>query len=480
MSTVQSNPQQICFVVMGFGKKTDFETGRVLDLDKSYRNMIKPAVEAAGLKCIRADEIVHSGLIDVPMYEQLLNADVVVADLSTSNKNAFYELGIRHALRPFTTVIIAEDGIKTFPFDISHVSVRQYHHLGEDIGFDEVMRFREQLSSAIKEITNKDPRDKDSPVYTFLHGLTPPEIFAAEAKMTEAVVNNLTNSNNNDGSMVTAKGLLSSDPNQETHSSLMQQVDRAVTEQRWEAAKVLLTTIRQMKLDEMEKQQASASFKIADMSEDPYIIQRLALITYKSKSNKTDEHQALMEAHHLLKLLKPSSSNDTETLGLWGAIHKRLYEVTNEPKYLDDAIRAYERGFFIRNDYYNGINFAYLLNVRANIQTDKAEAIADYVEARRVRKEVLDICEEWIKTNPMPVQQDVSVEAAKSYIKNWYWVYATIGEACAGMGEDEKSKQILTEAYAKAPETWMKNSTEEQIERLESLISNSPLKFVSG
>lgn len=75
--------QGTCFVVMGFGKKTDFETGRVLDLDQSYKNLIKPAVEAAGLKCIRADEIVHSGLIDVPMYEQLLNADVVVADLST-------------------------------------------------------------------------------------------------------------------------------------------------------------------------------------------------------------------------------------------------------------------------------------------------------------------------------------------------------------------------------------------------------------
>jgi hypothetical protein len=37
--------------------------------------MIKPAVEAAGLKCVRADEIVHSGLIDVPMYEHFLNVD---------------------------------------------------------------------------------------------------------------------------------------------------------------------------------------------------------------------------------------------------------------------------------------------------------------------------------------------------------------------------------------------------------------------
>ena len=29
--------QGTCFVVMGFGKKTDFETGRVLDLDQSYQ-----------------------------------------------------------------------------------------------------------------------------------------------------------------------------------------------------------------------------------------------------------------------------------------------------------------------------------------------------------------------------------------------------------------------------------------------------------
>jgi hypothetical protein len=77
--------------------------------------MIRPAVEAAGLKCVRADEIVHSGPIDVPMYEQILNADVVVADLSTSNKNAFYELGVRHALRPHTTVVVAEDGAKPSP-----------------------------------------------------------------------------------------------------------------------------------------------------------------------------------------------------------------------------------------------------------------------------------------------------------------------------------------------------------------------------
>jgi hypothetical protein len=134
MSNGTTGSQQgACFVVMGFGKKTDFETGRVLDLDRSYEALIKPAVEAAGLKCIRADEIKHSGLIDDPMYEQLLKADVVVADLSTSNRNAIYELGVRHALRPYTTVIIAEDVIMKSPFfDLSHIVIRSYRHMCDD------------------------------------------------------------------------------------------------------------------------------------------------------------------------------------------------------------------------------------------------------------------------------------------------------------------------------------------------------------
>ncbi len=93
-----------CFVIMGFGLKTDLATGRVLNLDKSYKNIIKPAVTAAGYECVRADEIQHSGVIDVPMYEMLFAADLVVADLSTANLNAIFELGVRHALKPRATV----------------------------------------------------------------------------------------------------------------------------------------------------------------------------------------------------------------------------------------------------------------------------------------------------------------------------------------------------------------------------------------
>ncbi len=170
---------------MGFGKKTDYPTGRVLDLDKSYNYIIKPAAEAVGYECVRADEIQHAGNINVPMYQQLLNADVVIADVSTYNPNAFYELGVRHALKPFTTITIAEDKL-LFPFDIGQIAIRKYHHLGDGIDFAEVERMRTELKKAIKVVGQQ--ASCDSPVYTFLQGLHPPALARSEVERAVASV----------------------------------------------------------------------------------------------------------------------------------------------------------------------------------------------------------------------------------------------------------------------------------------------------
>ncbi|HYG82830.1 MAG TPA: toll/interleukin-1 receptor domain-containing protein [Pyrinomonadaceae bacterium] len=162
----------ICFVVMGFGKKTDYETGRILDLEKTYRNIIKPAVTEAGLKCVRADEIAHSGLIDVPTYELLLTAEVVIADLSTSDPHVLYELGLRHAFRPFTTIVISDIHTKRFPFPENHVPVWKYEHLGYGIDFGEVERFRRVLREALYDAASSP--EVDSPAYKFINKLQPP------------------------------------------------------------------------------------------------------------------------------------------------------------------------------------------------------------------------------------------------------------------------------------------------------------------
>ena len=465
---------------MGFGKKTDFETGRTLDLDKSYRNIIKPAVEAAGLECIRADEIVHSDLIDVPMYEQLLNADVVVADLSTSNKNAFYELGVRHALRPYTTVVIAEDGIKTFPFDVNHVAVRQYHHLGEDIGYDEVMRFRDLLTKAIVEIGQKKPPKKDSPVYTFLDGLNPPALAAAMQGVAEAAAKSAP-ATGGESDVEAESG------NAKVYSELMEEVEEAKKAKNFDDAKSLLKLLRKKM-----KPKKPDTGGLPEPPEDPYIIQQLALVTYKAKHDSLEkEIAALKEASGLLSKLNPATSNDTETLGLWGAVHKRLWDKDNDPAALDEAIRSYERGFSLRNDYYNGINFAFLLNIRAahaaglakasaapaEFTRHLAVAIADFVWAEQVREEVLTICDELIKSSPV-LDQKASEAAQKQSLNSKYWVVATKAEAYLGTGETAMAEATYKEAYALAPDPWMIESTEEQRGKLEPLLADSPLRYV--
>jgi hypothetical protein len=419
-------PQKNCFVVMGFGKKTDYATGRVLDLDKSYRNIIKPAAEEAGLLCKRADEIVHSGTIDVPMFEQLLTADVVIADVSTSNPNAFYELGVRHALRPYTTITMAEDKM-VFPFDISHMAIQKYHHLGEDIGYDEAVRMKGALKAAI--LTIVDNPKNDSPVYTFFSDLEPPMrkiIAQAVARAAPAAA-------------FSAPG--AGDGATQTVSELLKQADVALQASDFVTAKSLLKVVRGL------------------APKDPFVAQKLALATYKSKSPTPT--QALDEAAAILADLKPETSTDTETLGLWGAVHKRVWDLTGQRANLDGAIFGYEKGFSLKNDYWNGINLAFLYNVRAAASTGR-DAIADQVLAERTRKSVLAICD-----------AALSGDAVSGPLPEKYWLFATMAEAWLGLGDKQKADAYLAKAQAVVPKPsdWMLESTREQLDKLSKLLA---------
>jgi tetratricopeptide (TPR) repeat protein len=104
-----------CFVLMPFGTKID-ESGRPIDFDRIYAEVIKPGVQIADLEPIRADEETFGGIIHKPMFERLMLCDYAVADLTTANANVFYELGIRHGVRPHSTVLMFAKGMRQ-PFD---------------------------------------------------------------------------------------------------------------------------------------------------------------------------------------------------------------------------------------------------------------------------------------------------------------------------------------------------------------------------
>ncbi len=94
------------FIVRPFGAKSNVEGEAKIDFDAVEAELIAPAIKKAGMTGGTTAEFVQQGNIRSDMFRELLIADLVVADISIHNANAFYELGIRHALCDRHTVMI--------------------------------------------------------------------------------------------------------------------------------------------------------------------------------------------------------------------------------------------------------------------------------------------------------------------------------------------------------------------------------------
>jgi hypothetical protein len=140
-----------------------------IDFNAVERELIEPVLRDAGIKGRTTQEIARAGNIRTDMFERLLLADLVIADISIHNANVYYELGIRHALRPRTTILIRARKDEV-PFDLK--TDRYLEYPPDDPG-----GAREVLAEAVRQSARSDI--KDSPVYLMLPGLKPtdPEEF---------------------------------------------------------------------------------------------------------------------------------------------------------------------------------------------------------------------------------------------------------------------------------------------------------------
>ncbi|HUK32110.1 MAG TPA: TRAFs-binding domain-containing protein [Candidatus Acidoferrum sp.] len=165
----------LCFVLMPFGKKTD-GAGRVVDFDEVYKQLIAPAVRAAELEAIRADEEQVGGSIHKPMFERLMLCDYAVADLTGANPNVYYELGIRHAVRPRSTIILFAGGTP-LPFDIANLRGLPYQINSAGIPVE-----AEQTVAAITARLQSARADSgdDSPLFQLIDGMPRAEVDHAK------------------------------------------------------------------------------------------------------------------------------------------------------------------------------------------------------------------------------------------------------------------------------------------------------------
>ncbi|MGV2975780.1 TRAFs-binding domain-containing protein [Roseibium alexandrii] len=156
---------------MPFQKKQDPQTQQVIDFDVVYEQVIHPAIEDAGMAPLRGDEEMAAGIIHKPMFERLMLCDFAVADLTTANANVFYELGIRHAGRPHSTVLMFRKGMQ-LPFDVALLRGLEY-----EIGADGLPSDPEAARVALttKLEACRAPAE-DSPLFQLIEKWPRPEV----------------------------------------------------------------------------------------------------------------------------------------------------------------------------------------------------------------------------------------------------------------------------------------------------------------
>jgi len=133
------NASDTCFVMQPFAAP----------LGEYYEKIYKPAIEKAGLTPIRADaDIFGTGKIIDQVFQGLVAAKVLVAELTSRNPNVFYELGVAHALeKPVVLVSAREEDV---PFDLQHIRVIYYDVNDPFWGTKLMEKVAENILSAIQ------------------------------------------------------------------------------------------------------------------------------------------------------------------------------------------------------------------------------------------------------------------------------------------------------------------------------------------
>jgi tetratricopeptide (TPR) repeat protein len=364
---------------------------------------------------VRGDEVLESGIIDKSMYALLIHADLVIADITTYNPNAIYELGIRHAAKPFSTIIMKEkDG--NIPFDINHNKIFTYSHMGEDIGSKESERCIKALNKLIVEVDKS--KETDSPLFHHIRGVEP---YTLPPEEYIQIINELA----------------------DKEKSIFALVEKAKLE------------MRNNNFADAAKLWKKASEKIEN---DTYFIQQLALCKYKDKS--VNPNIALTDALNIISQLEPEDRNttDPETLGITGAIYKRLWQNNKSTiEYLDRAIEYYKRGFTINQDYYTGENYALCLDLKANISIENDEKIYLQYSAKNTRKEIIEIIEKLKEDEDFEIRSDLK------------WIYATISNCNFAIGNKEQHQLYSQKFLDLNPLDWEIQTYNDSIEQIKNI-----------
>jgi hypothetical protein len=404
----------ICFVLMPFGEKPDAH-GAKIDFDSVYEKLIAPAVRDAGMEPLRADEELTGGIVHKAMFERLILSDYAVADLTTANANVFYELGVRHAVRPFSTVLIAAD-VKGMPFDVALDRVLPYSvERGVPADAD---GGRAALAKRLKAA--RDAETDDSPVFELVDDLPVPQIDRLKTDLFREQA----------AYSVDAKRRLAAARDEGVEAL------RAIQEELGPLHDVEAGVLVDLYLSYRAVKAWDDMIKLAGQMPKPLAKTVLVREQLGFALNRAGERK---KAETVLKEVIDEHGPSSETYGILGRVYKDGWDEARKqspaaaPGFLRKAIKAYQAGFLADwRDAYPGVNAVTLMEIQdpGGGAQAKLLPVVRFAAERRVAAGKPD-----------------------------YWDHATLLELAVIARDENAAQEALGDALASDREGWEPDST---------------------
>jgi hypothetical protein len=412
---------------MPFGIKES--NGKSINFDEVYNEIIKPSVVESKIESIRADEEVVGGIIHKPMFERLLLCDYAIADLTTANANVFYELGVRHAIRPYSTILICAKEVHNLPFDI-RMSRVLYYSLGRDGSPNEAGVNKRDLIKLMNEIVSSESKLTDSPLFQLIQDFKPPNLTHLK---TDIFLEKAQHSSKTKEEIDTAK---------RNGESELKKIEEKLDVKNTEYDVVISLFLAYRSIKAWGKMIDLVGRMSKPLAETVMVQEQLALALNRSGQSERAEKV-------LLDLILEKGAGSSETYGILGRVYKDRWENRLQVKngatsifltgLLNKAIDAYLKGFEIDwRDAYPGINALTLMEISNPMdeRIKKIFPVVKYSLERRLESKRLD-----------------------------YWDHATLLEL-AIIGKDYfELNQCLTNivSLVPAPEPWQIETTSKNI-----------------
>jgi hypothetical protein len=404
----------LCFVLMPFGKKPNV-SGSIIDFDSIYKNLIAPSIVNAGLEPLRADEEMTGGIIHKPMYERLILCEYAVADLTTANANVFYELGIRHAVRPWSTLLLFAEGGIQLPFDVAPLRAIPYRLSSEG----KPANITKTKKSLTKFLNEAKKAKTDSPLYQLINDYpdidhTKTDVFRDQVSYSIDMKRKL--------SLARKKGI-----------KALSKIEKEMGNIENTEASIITDLFLSYRAD----RGWSKMINLVEKMPKPLAATVMIQEQYALALNRAGRSE---EAENVLLNLVEKRGPSSETYGILGRVYKDRWEKTEKSgekiladSLLNKAIDAYLKGFEADwRDAYPGINAITLMEIKEppDPRREKLIPVVNYAVKRRIESSKPD-----------------------------YWDYATLLELAVLAKDEKEADKTFGDSLASIREPWEPETT---------------------